>query len=374
MTQFIQIHFLTAYPPSNVNRDDLGQPKIATVGNTNRLRISSQCLKRAWRTADFFESALEGHIGVRTKRKGIKIYEKFIANDIDEKKAREWAKLIASQFGKLKAKSKKQDTQRQKNQDLEIEQLAHFSPEEIEGVDELVAQCIKKQTAPEKPDLKLLRKAIKAVDIACFGRMLADATEFNVEAAVQVAHAITTHTADVEEDYFTAVDDLNRGAEDAGAAHIGEAGFGSGLFYGYVCINYDLLKENLSNDATLTKKALAALIECIAKVSPSGKQNSFASRVYTNYMLAEKGTQQPRSLAIAFLEPAQNESVLPNSIAMLEQQRDNINKVYGACCNDEYHLNTHKGNGTLEKLIDFVTSKSPATVKNAKAQTATAEQ
>ena len=107
MTRFIQIHFLTSYPPSNLNRDDLGSPKTAFMGGAKRLRISSQSLKRAWRTSTLFEDALAGHMGTRTKLMGIEIYNKFIAKGVTEKQAREWAQAIAEQFGKLKKMDKK---------------------------------------------------------------------------------------------------------------------------------------------------------------------------------------------------------------------------------------------------------------------------
>ena len=138
-----------------------------------------------------------------------------------------------------------------------------------------------------------------AADLAMFGRMLASSPKANAEAAVQVAHAISVHEVAVEDDYFTAVDDLNEGAEDAGAAHIGETEFASGLFYLYVCIDQELLRHNLGdNNKDLAGKALRALTEAAAKIAPSGKQNSFASRARASYILAEKGDEQPRSLAV----------------------------------------------------------------------------
>lgn len=357
MTQFIQVHFLTSYPPSNLNRDDLGRPKTAFMGGANRLRISSQSLKRAWRKSDLFETALSGHVGTRTKRMGIDIYNKFIDKGIPEKQAREWAKKMAAVFGKLKSKKNKkngeEETLRDKNTDLEIEQLAHFGPKEIQAIDELIDHCVSNNAEPEKEALKSLRKQTRAADIACFGRMLAECPEYNTEAAVQVAHAITTHAVDIEDDYFTAVDDLNCGLEDAGAGHLGETEFAAGLFYGYICIDRDLLKRNLGDDETLTQKTLASLLECGAKISPTGKQNSFASRAYTSYMLIEKGSQQPRSLAVAFLNPIKEKGLLPDSIEILEKHRGNINQVYGACCDAEKAFNTLKGEGALSELIDF---------------------
>ncbi|HPY16023.1 MAG TPA: type I-E CRISPR-associated protein Cas7/Cse4/CasC, partial [bacterium] len=73
MSEFIQIHMLASYPPSNLNRDDLGRPKTATVGGTQRIRVSSQSLKRSWRTSEAFSDALKGTIGIRTKIMGVKI-------------------------------------------------------------------------------------------------------------------------------------------------------------------------------------------------------------------------------------------------------------------------------------------------------------
>ena len=128
-----------------------------------------------------------------------------------------------------------------------------------------------------KPE-DLLRRADTAADIAMFGRMLADNPEFNREAAVQVAHAITTHKVTVEDDYYTAVDDLKTAEEDAGAGFIGELGFGSGVFYLYLCVDTELLLRNLGGDAALAGTACAALAEAAATVAPRGKQPSFAAR------------------------------------------------------------------------------------------------
>lgn len=361
MTQFIQIHFLTSYPPSNLNRDDLGRPKTAFMGGANRLRISSQSLKRAWRTSELFETALASHIGTRTKRMGITIYEKFIAKGVAEKQAREWAQKIAEQFGTLKKKkpekesqkAEKSESEREKNSDLEIQQLVHFSPEEITAIDELIENCVSNNSAPSKELLKKLRKQALAVDIACFGRMLAEHPEANQEAAIQVAHAITTHAVDIEDDYFTAVDDLNNGLEDAGAGHLGETEFAAGLFYGYLCINRNLLKENLGGNEDLTQKTIASLLECVAKISPTGKQNSFASRAFTSYMLVEKGEQQPRSLAVSFLEPVKENHLLSHSINAFEECRKKMNTVYGACCDHEKKINVMDEESTLLELIAF---------------------
>lgn len=197
-------------------------------------------------------------------------------------------------------------------------------------------------------------------DIALFGRMLADSIDYKMEAACQVAHAISVHPVVIEDDYFTAVDDLNQYRNDAGAAHIGETGFAAGLFYSYVCINRKQLIENLGGDEdaeNLAGKAIRALTEAAVKVAPSGKQNSFGSRAYASYVLAEKGDQQPRSLSVAYLKPInnrENDDYVPDSIAALIKQKSSFDKVYGKCAEEEYELNVPDEKGTLEKLLDFV--------------------
>jgi CRISPR system Cascade subunit CasC len=298
MSTFVQLHLLTSYPPACLNRDDLNRPKTAVMGGVQRLRVSSQSLKRAWRTSDTFKEALSGHIGTRTKEMGLCVYERLQDAGVAEKLAKEWAQKIAEQFGKHKATNKDNPLQ-----DLEIEQLAHFSPEEIAAIEGLANTLGQEKRAPTDNELKLLRENHRATDIALFGRTLAEKPRYGTDAACQVAHAITVHRAAVEDDYFTAVDDLNTREEDAGSAHIGEQGFAAGLFYLYVCIHRDLLKENLSDDEDLTQKTLCALTEAAATIAPGGKQNSFGSRAYASYILAEKDSRQPRSLAVAFLKP-----------------------------------------------------------------------
>ena len=349
MSTFIQLHLLTSYPPSNLNRDDLGRPKTAIMGGKNRLRISSQSVKRAWRTSDLFAEALKGHIGTRTKGMGVEIYKALRGKGVAEGNAKEWAKKIAEVFGKCKKASVTNPLE-----ELEIEQLAHFSPEEREAVMKLVEKLASGNTEPTQNDLTLLMKRHSACDIAMFGRMLASSPAYNTEAAVQVAHAITVHDVAVEDDYFTAVDDLNSGEDDMGAAHIGAMEFGAGVFYLYLCINRDLLAENLSGDQELANKSLAALVEAAAKVAPNGKQNSFASRAYASYIMAEKGDQQPRSLSVAFLNPVRGEDVMAKAITELENNRASMEKVYGPCADDKKIMNAETGEGSLDEIIKFI--------------------
>ena len=365
MKRFLQLHLLTSYPPANLNRDDLGRPKTAIMGGANRLRVSSQSLKRAWRTSDLFQSALAGQIGTRTKRLGREVYQDLLNRGVKKTKAKAWAIAIAKVFGKIEsispADSKKikelPDDQRAEKEllELDIKQLAHISPTERAAVDALAAKLAQADADPEKSDLALLRKTNRAADIALFGRMLADTPAYNTEAAAQVAHAIGVHKSAVEDDFFSAVDDLNTGEEDAGAGHLGQTEFGAGLFYLYLCIDRGLLHENLDGDAELVRNTLAALVETAATVAPTGKQNSFGSRARASYILAETGDQQPRSLSVAFLKPVTGTDMLGSAIRALDSTRQGMDDAYGACADARKVMDLNGGTGTLRDIITCAT-------------------
>ena len=343
MSQFIQLHLLTSYPPANLNRDDLGRPKTARMGGFERLRVSSQSLKRHWRVSDLFQSALDGHMGIRTKRLGIDIYRQLLDDGVKEKQAKEWTEEIVAVFGK-----------NSKKEAFCTEQLVHISQNERAATFALAKRLAIEQRKPQASELLLLTHEETAVDIALFGRMLASSPRFNVEAACQVAHSISVHSVVIEDDYFTAIDDLNNGKEDSGSAHIGESGFASALFYSYICINKTLLIENLGNNESLANRAIQALAEAAVKISPTGKQNSFASRAYANYALAEKGDYQPRSLSVAFLKPIEDEDIESAAVEALEKQIENFDKVYGPCAEKRYHFNATTGEGSFATLADFI--------------------
>ena len=365
MSRFIQLHLLTSYPPSNLNRDDLGRPKTAIMGGEARLRISSQSLKRAWRTSESFEKALDQHIGTRTKSKGVEVYKKLREKGASKELATESAKAIAGVFGTLKTLSKKEkdglknlsEEEREKKEltELEIEQLSHISPEEDAAIDALIDEITNRNTKPEKEDLFLLKKKHTAADIALFGRMLASSPAHNTEAAAQIAHAITVHPVVVEDDYFTAVDDLNNGEDDMGAGHVSDTEFAAGLFYIYACIDKQLLINNLSDNENLANTTIASLIEAMATVAPTGKQNSFASRARASYILCETGDQQPRSLSVAFLKPVVGTGMLQDAVYNLNEKRKNMDKVYGACADKRRKMNADTGEGTLQDIIQCAT-------------------
>lgn len=361
MDRFLQLHLLTSYPPANLNRDDLGRPKTAIVGGQPRLRVSSQSLKRAWRTSDDFQESLAGCVGVRTKRMGKEVFEKLTAQGVSRSDALVSAWKIAQKFGKPKT-TKETDIKKagRSTEDvnldelLEIEQLAHFGPDELTAIDELATKLAARGEGPTEEELDLLRKTPGAVDIALFGRMLAATPVFNQEAAAQVAHAISVNAVQVEDDFFTAVDDLKPREEDVGAAHMGEVEFGAGVFYLYVCVDRNLLAENLAGDDQLAKRALRALTEAAATVAPTGKQATFASRARASYILAETGNQQPRSLAVAFLDPVRKAPMLEEAIGRLTGTVEKMDHVYGACAERRVTLDAVRGEGSFAGLLDFV--------------------
>ena len=140
MKRFVQLHLLTFYPPSNLNRDDTGKPKTAIIGGATRLRISSQALKRAWRTSDIAETILARHLGKRTQRIGSLVLD-HLRGRIDDAKALEIAREVASAFGKVKAET-------DKNPEF-TEQLAFVSPEEREA-----ALALPTRAPPEQRPLR----------------------------------------------------------------------------------------------------------------------------------------------------------------------------------------------------------------------------
>lgn len=352
MTTFLQLHLLTVYPPANLNRDDTGRPKTCVFGGTMRLRVSSQSLKRAWRTSEVFESVVKGHVGKRTQRIGKEVFDYLIAKGMDVVKATADARSIADVFGKIKPEDDAKPTF--------TEQLVFVAPEECTRAFALADKALSGETIDPKAE-DVLVKTDTATDIAMFGRMLADDPSFNREAAVQVAHALTTHKVIVEDDYYVAVDDLKDPAEreDAGTSFIGVQEFAAGLFYQYACVDVDLLKRNLTGDASLAADSVEALLRSAATVAPRGKQASFASRARASFVMAERGSQQPRSLAVAFLKPVStgemNGDLALASIARLAAFRDALDQAYGANADARAEMTVVPGQvaGSLDALVKF---------------------
>jgi CRISPR system Cascade subunit CasD len=138
MSRFLQLHALTAYPPSNPNRDDLGRPKTAVFGGCTRLRISSQSLKRAFRQSEAFQEALRGTLGERTQRMGKIVADHLISRQVPEEEAIKIARKVAHVFG--------EPTGNKEAHQAFTKQLAFISPDErkrtIDLADKLNADAL----------------------------------------------------------------------------------------------------------------------------------------------------------------------------------------------------------------------------------------
>jgi CRISPR system Cascade subunit CasC len=292
-------------------------------------------------------------VGKRTQRLGTVIEDHLKSRRIDADKAKDIARKVAEIFGKAKDASDKNPTF--------IKQLAFISPEERQKAIELADRLARNEAVTISAD-DILGKSDSAADIAMFGRMLADDPKFSREASVQVAHAFTTHSAAVEDDYYVAVDDLKDPAEreDAGTSFIGVQEFGAGLFYLYACADLSLLAENLGGDNDLARDSAASLVEAAALVAPRGKQASFASRARAQYVLAECGSQQPRSLAAAFLKPVtvreDSGDLLSASVKRIRNLRDGLDRAYGpaAQARKELYVGGDSVEGSLDEIVEFV--------------------
>jgi CRISPR system Cascade subunit CasC len=264
-------------------------------------------------------------------------------NGIDHEQATENARKIAEVFGKLSTS---------KDESTRIQQLCFISPEESKLAHELADKMIRGEEVADKPS-SILLESDTAADIAMFGRMLADSAKYNRQAAVQVSHALTTHRAIAEDDYYTALDDFVDAEEETGAGFLGVQEFGSGVFYVYVCIDKDLLHANVNGHAGVRDAALSALVQAAATVAPGGKQASYGTRTLASYIMAERGGFQPRTLATAFLNPVQGTKLLEISVAQLNDYLTKLDKAYGPTSEDRAVMDVEGGHGSLAEVIEF---------------------
>ena len=348
MRRFTQLHLLTAYPPSNPNSDDLGRPKTATYGGVARLRLSSQSIKRAARTGEVMRKHLEGHLGVRTRHIGEDIRRHAIGRGADAQAAVEIAATIAAVFGKVDATALKA-----KPPEVRLRQLVFISPHERARAMRWADRLAAGEALPDDLGERVLERADTAIDIAMFGRMLANEPRFNRDAAVQVAHAITTHRAGVEDDYFTAVDDLGSRTGDTGAGFLDDAGFGSGVFYLYACIDNRALVRNVDDAVELARAGVRALVEALATGSPKGRRNGYGHHVRAGHIRAEAGDTQPRSLASAFLQPVAGDDLMGDSAVALTRMAERLDAAYGPQTDVYRIMDVHNGTGTLNDIQRF---------------------
>lgn len=331
-----EIHILKNYPPTNLNRDDTGAPKTCMFGNVMRGRISSQCLKRSWRTDPTFRAEIgEENLGVRTRRLPQLVGEKLLEMGVDPTFV-EAVQPRLSGFGNADGKESK---------DGKItNQVIFYAPDDITAIAEAVkaeldkCQNIKEVKALKAKDLQAAIKSANArpvtLDIALFGRMVTSPALKNLESAMQVAHGISVNKVSLDSDYFTAMDDLLVGTEEVGSAMIGEVDFNSSCYYVYANIDTDILQENLKdsdNAEAIIKKAVPALIRAMAFANPSGKQNSFAGHVLPSVVMVEcKNQKIPVSMVNAFEEPVGRAGgLICQAARKLAEEVDMMHRNYG---------------------------------------------
>lgn len=339
----LQIHFLSAYPASCLVRGRDGRPKTMKYGGAVRARVSSASLKRAVRTSDLFVERFEknGHLGTRTRRVGEMIVERLCGQEgLDEEKVRAAMEPALAGFGKV-------DAAKPGN----IRQLAFISPEEIERAAAAVRAAVAGGTLVERAIM--LGSSVGAVDIALFGRMLADeAVTVRMTAAADVAHPFTVGKADVEADFYVAVDDRGVDADEVASGFMGDAFFTSGLFYGYARVDMNQLAENLDGKADLAAAAAGALIEALGTVSPAGKRASFGTHGRAAWMMVERGSSTPVSLATAFLRPVNDEDQLGEAIKRAAALAEGFDRAYGTSWNRR-SINVLAGQGTMAELVEL---------------------
>ena len=300
MTQTtIDIHVLQTIPPSNVNRDDTGSPKTAVYGGVRRARVSSQAWKRSTRTG--FAGLIDpADRGIRTKKIVDVVADEIISRAPELKaKATDLAvdALAAAGIKVSAPRAKKGETPRT----AEAGYLFFLSRHQAEQLAQLAIESEQTGSKPDTKAAKLAADTRHGIDVALFGRMVADAADLNVDAAVQVAHAISVHAVDNEYDYFTAVDD--KAPEDnTGAGMIGTVEFNSSTLYRYATVNVDALQKTLGN-APATSLATSAFIRSFITSMPTGKQNTFANRTLPDAVVVTVRDGQPVNLVGAFEEP-----------------------------------------------------------------------
>jgi CRISPR system Cascade subunit CasC len=304
----VDVHILQTVPPSNLNRDDTGSPKTAIYGGVRRSRVSSQAWKRATRVA-FAQLLDRADLGVRTKRVVDLLAEriKALAPELEER-AIELAAETLKAVGVLKAsdRAQKDEEAPAKKAAAETSYLVFFGARQLDNLAEAaVAAARADQPFAEvlkAHNVKALANRDHSVDVALFGRMVADVKDINVDAAAQVAHAISVHPVDNEYDYFTAVDDRKEAVDESGAGMIGTVEFNSATLYRYATVDVDRLRDNLG-DPLAVRRALEAFLRSFATSMPTGKQNTFANHTLPDAIVVILRDTQPISFVGAFEEP-----------------------------------------------------------------------
>jgi CRISPR system Cascade subunit CasC len=338
--KLIELHILQSFPVTCLNRDDVGSPKSATFGGSQRARVSSQSLKRATRLLAR-DTSPGDFMGIRSRFLLEPFTHALLGAALDEAAAAEKAKQLCEVFSKQDAKKPDQVTT-----------AVYLSPGEIQQI----AAAVAAGEAPEKAVKKVDR--LDAADIALFGRMIANDATLNVEGAAMFSHALSTHTTANEIDFFSAVDDRKGDSEDAGAGMIGTLEYNSATYYRYVAINLDLLfdAKHLGpiSEQEKRKSLLSAFIRAVLTAVPGARQNSMNGATLPAEVLGirkEKG--QPLQLINAFEKPikASNNGYAANSRKEMLQHHADLKDLWNIETAVESLLTEDKLEGFLTKLL-----------------------
>lgn len=376
---FLQVHFLTSYHGSLLNRDDAGLAKRISFGGVPRLRVSSQAQKRHWR--EWMMSQTDLPAAVRSRRFfRIMVRDQLVAEGMDEQLAHQLTFQLAE--GVMRAaegrKALNADT-------LDMEQPVLFGRVEAEYFRSLIRTAAEapspkaalettvKEAQKQKNFAALMRQAgygnvPAGFEGAMFGRFVTSDILARVDAPVHVAHAFTTHALDTEVDFFTVVDDLSSN-EDTGAAHANDMELGSGIFYGYVVVDVPLLVSNLTGyersdwrqaDAMPSRSLLEFLVQAIASVTPGAKLGSTAPYARSECVILEAGPDQPRSLANAFLTPVpqaqRGAHPMAQSVASLAMYLDQLDSMYGTGNTQRWISSIHPWPRTVDPVLPLPTA------------------
>ena len=299
---FLDIHVIQAVPPSNINRDDTGSPKTAQYGGVTRARVSSQSWKKAIR--DYFNTnGLYANVGIRS----LDII-RYIADKIQEKDSSK------TEDDAIKLASDTLDKAGVKSKDNRLKALFFIGSDQAEKLAEAAIDGI-----ADKKELHAILKNNPAIDIALFGRMVADDPSLNEDASAQVAHAISTHAVQTEFDFFTATDDLAR-EDNAGAGMLGTIEYNSSTLYRYANVAAHELVKRLEDNKEATKNALMLFVESFVKSMPTGKVNTFANQTLPSADVVTIRSDRPVNIVTAFEMPVKtNGGYIENSVKQLEK-------------------------------------------------------
>ncbi|KAB8037764.1 type I-E CRISPR-associated protein Cas7/Cse4/CasC [Silvanigrella paludirubra] len=308
---FFEISILQPFCSVNLNRDDTNSIKTIDFGGYKRQRVSSQCWKNAVRKNEYFFTEINKDQGIRTKKIASEIFQQAGIQNIDEKISKNMGEFLKSiGMGELEAqkKSKKKGNDLSSDEEMSVEKLKTLfftSKNEIK----IAAEILKKHQFDPKISADEFNKERKklplSADISLFGRMAASDPKLNVDAAVQFAHAISTNEIYIEDDFFTALDDLANKEEnsDAGASMMGSTQLASPCFYRYACISWEILMQNLNQNKELAIQTMEAFFKSFIYSVPSGKNNSTAPATVPEFILLSSSKKQPLSLVNAFIKP-----------------------------------------------------------------------